>query len=289
MKKVSAFLLAMIMIGSLASCGDGGEASSAASSTAVTVSRVTSTADPIGADEITYEKIGEGSTSRETTATFNDVHVIGVEMEKETVTLLQGKKVALKAEVTPSNAKDKGLFWKSSNEATAKVDKDGNVLGMAPGCATITAISYDYEFKATCTVCVVNNEGDSEKIKAAVDAINAARKEANVKELNTKNFQLNSAANQRAYEEAIEGKMDDKRPDGRDAGTIYTDYQLWTRYSGTCPGYWGSYTADQYISSLLKSDSTKKELLSDKYTDVAVGYISRGGVDYWLVLLMAEN
>ncbi len=51
-----------------------------------------------------------------------------------------GKKITLKASVSPSKASQK-VTWKSSNKKIAKVDKYGKVTGVKAGKVTITAVS----------------------------------------------------------------------------------------------------------------------------------------------------
>lgn len=62
----------------------------------------------------------------------------------------------LNATVTPTNATNKSVIWKSSNSKVAKVDSKGNVTTVSKGTCIITAIStVDSKVKATCKVTVV--------------------------------------------------------------------------------------------------------------------------------------
>ncbi len=54
-----------------------------------------------------------------------------------------------------SNATETGALWTSSNEAVARVDCGGEVTGVSPGTATITAVSLDGGFTASCEVTVI--------------------------------------------------------------------------------------------------------------------------------------
>ena len=60
-----------------------------------------------------------------------------------------GKTMELKADVFPSTAFDKGVFWTSSNASVATVDSAGVVRGLKPGKATITVTTDDGGFKDT--------------------------------------------------------------------------------------------------------------------------------------------
>lgn len=82
-----------------------------------------------------------------------DKQVEKVTLNKTALTLTQGKSAALKATVTPSDAKDKSLTWKSSNEKVAKVSQSGKVTAIKAGTATITVTSVNGK-KAACKVTV---------------------------------------------------------------------------------------------------------------------------------------
>ena len=81
--------------------------------------------------------------------------VTAIKLDKTTATIKTGQTQTLKATVSPSNATDKSVTWKSSNEKVAKVDNAGKVTAVAPGKATITVTAADGSGKtATCTVTV---------------------------------------------------------------------------------------------------------------------------------------
>ncbi len=62
----------------------------------------------------------------------------------------------LNATVTPTNATNKNVIWKSSNPKVAKVDSKGKVTTVSKGTCIITATSLaDSKVKATCKVTVV--------------------------------------------------------------------------------------------------------------------------------------
>ena len=73
--------------------------------------------------------------------------------EKEVVGVQETKKLTV--EYNPTNTTDsKEVSWESSNPAIASVDQNGNVTGIAPGTATITADCNGK--KDTCTVTVTS-------------------------------------------------------------------------------------------------------------------------------------
>lgn len=71
------------------------------------------------------------------------VKVTGVSLDKTTLSLETGKTGTLKANVAPTNATDKGVAWKSSDETIATVDGSGKVMAIKAGEADITATTHD--------------------------------------------------------------------------------------------------------------------------------------------------
>ncbi len=84
-------------------------------------------------------------------------HVENVTLDKTEAELYVGETVALNAAVTPDDASDKAVTWKSSNEDVAKVDATGKVTAVGKGDATITVETIDGGYKATCEVIVLKH------------------------------------------------------------------------------------------------------------------------------------
>jgi len=78
--------------------------------------------------------------------------VTGVSLNKTSITINKGLTDTLTATVIPSNATNKNVTWKSSNDAIATVDANGNVTAVAKGTATITVTTEDGSFTDTCNV-----------------------------------------------------------------------------------------------------------------------------------------
>lgn len=77
----------------------------------------------------------------------------GVKINQTSATVLAGKTVTLKATVSPANAGNKKVTWKSSNKKVATVDANGVVTGVSKGTCTITATTADGTKKtATCKI-----------------------------------------------------------------------------------------------------------------------------------------
>ena len=82
------------------------------------------------------------------------VFVNGITLDKSSITVTVGNTDTLTPTVTPSNASDPSVVWESSDERVAKVDENGVVTAIAIGTATITAMTLDGGFTATCEVTV---------------------------------------------------------------------------------------------------------------------------------------
>ncbi len=82
------------------------------------------------------------------------VAVEGVTMVPSALNILEGDSETLVAEITPANALNKKVSWKSNAEGTAVVDSTGLVTGISPGEAVITVTTDDGDFTATCDVTV---------------------------------------------------------------------------------------------------------------------------------------
>lgn len=81
--------------------------------------------------------------------------VTKVTLNKKNAKITQGKKLKLKATLTPKKASNKKVIWKSSNKKIAKVSSNGTVTAVKKGSATITATAADGSGKkASCKITV---------------------------------------------------------------------------------------------------------------------------------------
>ena len=121
------------------------------------------------------------------------VAVTEVRLDKTATTLVEGDTEELMATVMPENATDKGIEWKSDNESVATVSQTGLVTALKDGSATITVITNDGGFSASCEVTVKKKviavtgvklsaasmtlrEGDKGTLTATVEPANATNK-----------------------------------------------------------------------------------------------------------------
>lgn len=87
-----------------------------------------------------------------------NVPVTGVELNKTTLDMVAGTEETLTATISPANATNKEIIWKSNNESVATVDANGKITAVNAGTATITATVGDKS--ATCTVNITLPAGD---------------------------------------------------------------------------------------------------------------------------------
>lgn len=100
-------------------------------------------------DDVAFSTSGGSVNVKEPT-----VDVEGVALDKNSMSLKIGESGVLNASVTPANATDRSVIWKSSNTKIATVDKNGKVTAVAAGTANITATSSDGGFSDLCKVTV---------------------------------------------------------------------------------------------------------------------------------------
>ena len=78
------------------------------------------------------------------------VSVTGVTLNKTSTSIQVGGTETLTATVSPKDAANKKVTWKSSNAAIASVDANGKVTAVKAGEATITVTTDDGGKTATC-------------------------------------------------------------------------------------------------------------------------------------------
>lgn len=119
------------------------------------------------------------------------VAVTGITLDKTELTVSKGETVRLKVTVTPSDATNQTVSWRSLNNLVAAVDQDGSVTATGGGTTEIFAKTEDGNYLASCTVTVVVNatsimlseseisivKGESKKITAIIHPDDATDKE----------------------------------------------------------------------------------------------------------------
>ena len=82
-------------------------------------------------------------------------HTTGIEIDKNNIVLCVGETDTIKAFVFPIGLSDGRVSWKSTNEEIVKVDSVGKVKAIKPGECMIICITQDREYKANCSIKVV--------------------------------------------------------------------------------------------------------------------------------------
>ena len=114
------------------------------------------TAKSAGTATITATAKDGSKKSASCTITVN-IPVTKVTLSKTKATVVKGKTLQLKATVTPANATNKNVTWKSSKTSVATVTAAGKVTAKSAGTATITATAKDGSKKsASCSITVKN-------------------------------------------------------------------------------------------------------------------------------------
>lgn len=82
-------------------------------------------------------------------------HVVGIAINPEAVTFERlGETKQLEAIISPNNATDKSVIWKSGNEQICMVTSSGYIMALSVGTTVIMATSVDGSIPATCIVTV---------------------------------------------------------------------------------------------------------------------------------------
>lgn len=84
------------------------------------------------------------------------VKVSGVSVDKTTIGLMVGEKVKLVATVTPEDATNKNVSYKSDDNNIATVTQDGEISAVGEGSIIVWVTTEDGQFRAGCKVYVSN-------------------------------------------------------------------------------------------------------------------------------------
>lgn len=113
------------------------------------------TAKAAGSAIITVTTADGGKTATcSVTVQAKTIAVIGISLDKTSLSMTVGDIETLKATITPSNATDKSVKWASNNTSIATVSSSGVVTAKDVGNATITVTTNDGSKEATCNITV---------------------------------------------------------------------------------------------------------------------------------------
>lgn len=92
------------------------------------------------------------------------VFVDGVSINESNVEIKNSKQLQLEAKISPENATNKNVRWKSSDINIASVDSNGLITAKEIGSATITATTIDGGYMAECIVNIIPNDSDTVEV-----------------------------------------------------------------------------------------------------------------------------
>lgn len=103
-----------------------------------------------------YVKLKSGGKTVKCKVTVKNVKLKKVSLNKNSLSIPVGQTEILTTTITPSNATNKNVTWKSKNPKIATVSSDGTVKGIKAGTTTVTVTTKDGKKTAKCTVTVTN-------------------------------------------------------------------------------------------------------------------------------------
>ncbi|CAM4015764.1 Ig-like domain-containing protein [Mesobacillus zeae] len=94
-----------------------------------------------GKTSITATAQGDTAIKNSVEVTVTDIVPTSLKLSRSALNITNNQTVKITATVAPTNAVNKTIVWKSSNNKVATVDSKGNIKGIANGSAAITATS----------------------------------------------------------------------------------------------------------------------------------------------------
>lgn len=110
-----------------------------------------------GKTKIVCSSIDGSNIEAECEVEVYKVNATGVSLNKSSATVYINETLQLTATVSPSNASDKSITWKSDNTSIATVSSSGLVKGIAEGTTTIRATTSN----GLSSTCIVNVKGSN--------------------------------------------------------------------------------------------------------------------------------
>ena len=106
-----------------------------------------------------------------------DVAVTSVSLNPAALSLVEGDTQQLTSSVTPADATDKEVMWKSANSDIAKVSPDGLVTAVTYGKTEIYVITWDGNKSATCQVTVLSATTLAEEVSLDLEEFTLGRED----------------------------------------------------------------------------------------------------------------
>ena len=159
-----------------------------------------------GTAVITVKTVDGGFEAQCVITVRQKTDVTGIKLNTTAVSLNKGMTYALDATISPSNASNKNVIWKSNASYIASVSADGLVTAVGTGRAVITATTSDGGYEAKCNVVVTQkvtgvvidlvsariSVGNSTKLTATVQPSDAGNKSVKWESSNPKVASVNA-------------------------------------------------------------------------------------------------
>lgn len=198
------------------------------------------------------------------------IHVLAVSLSDHALSLTEGETSHLSATVTPVNAKEKGLTWRSSKPSVAAVNQNGVVEAKSVGTAEISVISKDQQRTDTCQVTVKERIIPVESIVLDKDSLVLTEEEvftlrAEVKPFNASDKEVEWVSdNAEVASVSGDGTVVALTP----GTTVITAYSADRKVGGKCrltvkpkPVPVSSVSLSQQAVSLVEGESVKLDIL----------------------------
>lgn len=124
-----------------------------------------------GVANITATTVDGGFTAY-CTVYVGNVPVTGITLNKFSSSVAIGSAIILTASITPENATNKSVAWKSSNTNIAVVDSNGIVTGKSAGNSIITATTVNGNYSAVCNLTVYDANSNINVTGISLDRTN---------------------------------------------------------------------------------------------------------------------
>lgn len=98
--------------------------------------------------------------------------VTGIKLNQKSIAISKGKTYTLKAVVSPTNATNRAVSWKTSNKKVVTVNAKGQIKAIGSGTATVTATARDgSKRKASCKIVVKKTSSDADSMKLSSSSV----------------------------------------------------------------------------------------------------------------------
>ena len=203
--------------------------------------------------------------------TPEEVHVTGVTLDKDLIELKEGEQATLVATVTPNNATNKNVTWRSENDEIATVN-NGVVTAQKEGTTTITVTTVDGNYEDSADV-TVTKEPIEENEVAKIEIKNAPSKTTYIK---GENLELSDGTITVTYEDGTSAEIpmtsSEVQVTGYDSNTV-GEQTLTVTYQGQTTSF--TVTVRNEVTGIeIKTAPSKTTYVKGENLDLTDGTIT---------------